>query len=436
MTRATPIQFIVGIDFGTAYTKVMIRNAVTDEVVALRFSHCGKEDLFLPSVLFLRGDQLVHPVGIDTTEDLSVVPYLKMALTEKCRSQENGWADLIESCNGGKLPFELRPFIEALVACYLVDVVQLALNCIYSRWNDFGSHAADKVFFQMSLPAQDAQEEELLKQFRKCLHWAVSKAQGESREQSLPEIQHSVETQADREDCFFLAEVTANVMTYRSSRAGRPGVYLFVDVGAGTVDLSVFHYPEPDYFGELQNYAAAKVSMTGSGHVETRALRSLGNGAHAGQLEELKACKEGTAQFPHLSRRVHAAKLSLLPQLESDIRQTLAAAKDKFVRNEFISLVILAGGGGWCVTPYRKAAVSAVRAFGIEPEIRPLPQPDNSIAIWGASSAGLASRFSVAHGLSYPFWTWPEERYPDSLENIAPTRRSRRTVNPAHEDDG
>ena len=68
---------------------------------------------------------------------------------------------------------------------------------------------------------------------------------------------------------------------------------------------------------------------------------------------------------------------------------------------------VLIGGGGWCERPYQSAVEEAVRAFWIKPDIFQLPQPENSQAIWGEEATQLASRFSVAHGLSHPFWEWP-----------------------------
>jgi len=243
MPRETPYQIIVGLDFGTAFTKVMLRNTTIDELHALRFVHEGREELFLPSVLYLRDGAILHPIGIDCGQGLPTIPYLKMALAEKCRRTTDRWLRLATRANGGELSFAVGDYIEALTGYFLFPIVQQALLSIKTRWPDYQSHPKDQVFFQMSIPAEDVQEEKVLDTFKKCLFWAVEKATKGGYESDLAKMADAINSQQPLQDCFFIAEVTANVMVYRRSREGRSGLYLFVDVGAGTVDLSVFLYP-------------------------------------------------------------------------------------------------------------------------------------------------------------------------------------------------
>jgi hypothetical protein len=167
MTRIAPHLLAAGIDFGTAFTKAMIRNTTTDELYAVTFPHSGKEEYFLPSVLFIKDGQLVHPIGFDGSGVAETIPYLKMALAEKCRSAPEQWGALVARSNGNALPYALEDYIEALTACFLVDVVRHVRALAQSMWPDFGSHAGDKIFYQMSIPAEDAQQEAILERFMK-----------------------------------------------------------------------------------------------------------------------------------------------------------------------------------------------------------------------------------------------------------------------------
>jgi len=433
MARSTPFLLSAGIDFGTAFTKAMIRNTTTEELYAVSFSQCGEEVFFLPSVLYLRGDQLIHPNGQFGTNEESTIPYLKMALAEKCRSNPVQWGEMVCHLNGHKFPYSLEKYIEALVGCYLRDVVIQTLKFAFSKWSDFGTHPEDRIYFQMSVPAEDAQQEAILDCFRKCLFWAVDRAYSGHKDDSLIDIQAAIESHPVRDDCFFLAEVTANVLTYRLSRAGRPGLYLFVDVGAGTVDLSVFLYPKPEYFGERMNYAAARVSFTGSSQIE---LRAMGSESDQKLLAQLRACKEGDETFAIHQARIDTSKQSLVEELESAIRKTLGEAKDFFISHQFNSLEVLIGGGGWCSVPYGEAVKNAINGFHLNSEPYPLPQPENAFEIWGENASLLAPRFSVAHGLSHPYWTWPEERYPHHMKTMKAGTHTPIRINPAHEDDG
>jgi len=433
MARSIPIQIAAGIDFGTAFTKAMIRNTNTDELIAVGFPHDGSKTYFLPSVLFLKDGHLVHPIGTKPSEMAATVPYLKMALAEKCRAAPERWGTLLSQSNGAELPYSLDEYIEALAGLFLVDVIRHCHEAVRSQWTDFGTHSEDKIFYQMSIPAEDAQQEETLDRFKKCLYWAVSKAESGEQESSLGEIQSAIESHHEREDCFFLAEVTANVLTYRLSRSGRPGLYLFVDVGAGTVDLSVFFYPDPERVGEQQNYAAARVSFTGSSQIE---LRAMGHEGSPKLLAELRWCKEGHPSYSQHTDRIEDSKRSLVEELELAIRKTLGEAQPRFVPNQFGTLEVLTGGGGWCDVPYLEAVNNAVQGFWLNPQPYPLPQPEDAGAIWGDEAAQLAPRFSVAHGLSHPFWNWPLERYPHQMGILERQPLSERPINPAHEDDG
>jgi hypothetical protein len=436
MPRETPYQIIVGLDFGTAFTKVMIRNTVTDELYAIRFPYEGREEFFLPSVLYLRDGAILHPIGIDSVEGLLMIPYLKMALAEKCRKTPDRWLRLANRANGGELGFPVGDYIEALTGYFLLPIVQHSLQDVRSRWPDFQSHPDDSVFFQMSIPAEDVQQEKVLESFKKCLFWAVDKATIGGYESDLAKMGDAINKQQPREKCFFIAEVTANVMAYRRSREGRSGLYLFVDVGAGTVDLSVFLYPNPEHFGEQQNYSAARVSLTGSSHIEMMAWEA----AQPSILAALRLRKEGqtraTTHTLDLDHNLNRANREIAQTLENDIRETLGSAQPRHVPKEFGQIKVLIGGGGWSDKPYRQAVERALRAFGIEPDIFLLPQPDNARTVWAEDATRLAPRFSVAHGLSYPFWDWPEEKYPPQIGDMPRQAPPQHPTNPAHEDDG
>jgi hypothetical protein len=436
MPRESPFQMIVGLDFGTAFTKVMVRNAVTDELYAISFLQEGRREFFLPSVLYIHEGAILHPLSLDSAKPSLTIPYLKMALAEKCRKAPDQWLRLANRANGGEMGFAVGDHIEALTGYFLLPVVQHVLHFIQTRWPDFRSHPEDRVFFQMSIPAEDLEQEKILESFKKCLFWAVEKATVGGYVNDLFAMQEAVDQQKPSDDCFFVAEVTANVMAYRRSRQGRPGLYLFVDVGAGTVDLSVFLYPKPEAYGEQQNYTAAHVSPTGSSHIEMAGWEA----AQPTILAALRLRKEGqtttTSYNLDLDGLLNKAKQQIALSLEDEIRGTLGAAQPRHVPKEFRQIKILVGGGGWSEKPYRQAVEKAVRAFGITPDIFLLPQPEKAETVWAEDATRLAPRFSVAHGLSYPFWDWPKEKYPSQMDKLTPVAPPQHPISPAHEDDG
>jgi len=434
MSRAAYL-IIAGIDFGTAFTKCMVRNTATNELKAVTYNLRGRKECLLPSLLHIESGNIVHPLYSDAKPNGMTIPYLKMALVGKCRGESSRWARVLTQSNGKELPYDILPIIEGLVGFYLHCVVGRIVEFTRESWPDFGQHPEDQIFYNMSLPADDMQQEKVLESFKKCLYWAVS-SYGRGELPDYEALTQEILNHPEREECKFLGEVTANVMSYRKERGGRPGLYLFVDVGAGTVDLSVFLYPDERYFDPMQTYTAAAVSMTGSSQIELRAFeRFVGDKDSPEVLWQIRECKEGNPDYPKFNPLINLAKMSLKADLEASLRKTLGIARGKHRTKEFQTLNVLMGGGGWCEVPYREEVQNVTGNFHLNPELRPLPVPQQAREIWpGLPDA--PKRFSVAMGLSYPFWEWPEELFPGQINPLPKNRPQPRRVNPAHEDDG
>lgn len=434
MNRA-PYYIIAGIDFGTAFTKCMVRNTATNELKAVTYNLRGKTKYLLPSLLHLEKKGIVHPLHSEAKPGGMTIPYLKMALVAKCRGEANHWQRILNQANGRELPYDIPPIVEGLVGFYLLCLIGRIVEFVRENWPDFGSNPDDQIFYNMSLPADDMQQEAVLGSFKKCLYWAVSSYDRDD----LPDydaLTQEILNHPKRDGCNFLGEVTANVMSYRKERGGRPGLYLFVDVGAGTVDLSVFLYPDERYFTPMQTYTAAVVSMTGSSQIELRAFeRFLGDKDSPEVLWKIRQCKEGNSDYRMFTPLIEKAKTSLRADLDASLRATLGVARTNHVPNEFKTMNVLMGGGGWCDIPYKTEVESVTADFHLRPELLPLPKPQNSGDIWpGLPDA--PKRFSVALGLSYPPWEWPDEIYPDDLNPLPRTPPRPRPINPASESDG
>ena len=435
MSRA-PYLISVGLDFGTAFTKCMVRNSATNELFPVSYLIKGEKKYLLPSLLYNGKDNIIHPLDPEAHGRMATIPYLKMALAEKARGDTPKWLNLVRKSNGNHLEYDLTQSIEGLVGYYLLVLVSRIREFVTEKWPDFGDVSDDQIFYNMSLPVAEIQQEIILEAFKKCLYWAVSNAENDNWPNDFEIMAKQIMSHPQRDDCHFLGEVTANVMSYRRERGGRPGLYLFVDVGAGTVDLSVFLYPDERFFDSLQTYTASQVSFTGSSQIELRALELADRTTQTKDLlARLRKCKESPAEYPELQSLITRAKKSLLPELQNSIRTTLGKAQTKHRANEFRTMNVIMGGGGWCKVPYRDATESASRGFHLNPEFRSLPSPAKSHDLWpGLPQA--AQRFSVALGLSYPFWEWPEELFPDQISKIPRQRPKKRKISPAHEEDG
>lgn len=461
-----PYTILVGLDFGTAFTKCIVRNQTHDTVHVVDFGSRGAGRWFCPSLLVRRDGAFRHPLAVGDSDGTASIPYLKMALAEKAQGRGLWWSTMASSASGSPISAFVADHVEGLVAYFLVGVLAWVRRWCLSRWPDLGQHPEDVFFHHMSVPAGNAQDERTLIIFQRCLSWATRMSSRPAAMLPIHEIQRQVTEEPPDERCLMLAEVTANVLSYRNSDEGVPGLHLFVDVGAGTADLSVFWYPDPNYFGQRQDYPAARVEPSGSASIELLAWEAgedrfretlrrqvesnawqMPAGIHADALldavrprviRSLRALKENGQPemvLPQAHELLASARGAIAEQLEQAICETLDVARQRHSRDEFKNIRVLVGGGGWCRDPYEKAVHGALSRFGLRKEPRPLPLPERELD-WPQGDPAQFGRFSVAYGLSFPSWDWPAERYPNGIENLPRHQQERAPIAPAGEDDG
>lgn len=226
-------------------------------------------------------------------------------------------------------------------------------------------------------------------------------------------------------DCFIVPEAAAQVDAFTRSRATVDGLYTLVDVGAGTVDASVFRiYSPPNQDRRLSDYATM-VLNTGSGFIESLALGWFAP-------EEMSNDREGVSRqyarnrLREMLRQMKendGAPVTVHPTLPAgELKQSLDEAsvrvesrvhdmlKKLFVEayqhernaDRWTNLKLILGGGGAVSPVYRK---SSTRAFSL---MNPLPvRPPRLIEFnlpddfqLGYLRQNQFHRFAVAYGLA------------------------------------
>lgn len=420
--RRTPIYLIVGLDFGTAYTKCMVRDYNYKRVTPIVFDVNGDQSFFLPSELGWKPGRLVHVLD-GLPEDAQVLPFLKMALASAAARERSDWLDGVVRPLGVEDSHRHLETVRALVVYYLVRVIRAVQEFIRTRWQDIGSVPGDTIFFNMAVPVAHARDEAILGAFREALEISVAIAKtGKEVSDSLNEIVQLVEAHrgAPLDICDIMPEVTANVQSYVRSRGGRTGLYLFADVGAGTVDYSVFIYYQQEGDRAL-TYPHAAVEALGSSQLEIRTLQR----SHAALTRQLRLLKEGKSKDgaweTNLAEELKVTRTELQDEVEAATTRIIHFTRRKIRRNQFQTMQILYGGGGWAPSPYERGVKAAfVPRWGLEAESQPLPVP-NDVEWPSKQGADLYRRFSVAYGLSSFFSKDPPiQRFPDEIEEIAP----------------
>ncbi len=247
-------SLVVGFDFGTSFSKVVVRNLLTNQSETIRFPMPGTagDTALLPTILSVADGYLV-PVFGGASE--GHVPYVKMLA--KALFREGGESPLVPSAvrelAEGR---DTKEVIVDLLAWYFAHVlaaVEKALpetGVVGERvWDN--SYADDYVGVQLCIPVGDMQDKQLLNAMDEALQLAYV-----LRGSVDPEMREALEVEqwfgfcreargyVEKYDmsnvCFTYPEVSAGIQTVLQSSTARDGIYITMDVGAGTVDLNAF----------------------------------------------------------------------------------------------------------------------------------------------------------------------------------------------------
>ena len=249
---------------------------------------------------------------------------------------------------------------------------------------DFGKHPDDYMAVNLAIPVADAEQPNVTKLYHAilCEAWSLADSiQGHPsidlkeleslRKQNLTAKEPSVS-----KACFIYPEVSANVQGFVRSRVSSPGMYLFSDTGAGTVDQSTFiFFRKPDNTDHL-TYLYGNVLPCGSSYIEFQAAK-ISDKMDRQTLEMFREKKERGDTDIELVE----AKNMLAEQLVQGTIATLACTKKKlFVKERIKDIRVIFGGGGHCEHPYKNSVL--INPFScdlfrraIKPDVVGLPIP-------------------------------------------------------------
>ena len=430
--RTKPMVFNVGLDFGTAFTKCIVRD-ISNNVAYPVFANIeGGQTFLFPSEVRVNKGRLTTPFDADFSGD--PINYLKMALAAVAEPRERlAWLRNIEGTVPGEWRNALPQHIEALTAYFLGRVLGQAMEFIRSKAPDFGRLAEDRCFVNMAVPVGHAQLRHIEQKFITALgHGYALMGLPALKAISTEELFKHLSTQSlgntVAQNCYLYPEVSANVQSYIRSPAARGDLHLFVDVGAGTVDLSAFIYFPESTDGRTLNYLAADVLPLGSSQIELRAVTRCN--VPLGAIRKFKETNRADhALQPLISAAVKAAKNEIEHELRPrtaallrKVRDLIPSAYDRRNRNtQFYRAQLLLGGGGLCEVPYKSAVKRAMAELEIDdPPIIPLPVPRD--LVWpdrmNIRKETVYSRLSVAYGLSFLRAALDAHRFPSEIRPI------------------
>jgi len=407
-----PYFIQIGFDFGTSYSKCICRDVVTEKAwVHLPLHGDGQEYPFLMSSVIRNKEGMftcVDNPGCHYPEN--GLYHLKQAMVKTAMKQ---WDDPVltpyKASIGTTAPDKIHDFVESSAVFYLARSLGEVRAQIQKRMKDFGNVPEDYMAVNLAVPVADAEQPEVNAFYNKVLveAWGLADELADTDTISMHDLSLLREKSSVKEDrfteeaCFIYPEVSANVQGFVRSRVSSPGMYLFSDTGASTVDQSVFIFARNDNTEHL-TYLIGRVLPLGSSNIEQQAAE-FGGVVNNQTLEEWRVKKERLVNAPELTQ----ARGWIAVKLASGTQATLAYAKQKlYVPDDLNNMRLIFGGGGHCDNPYRTAVMKPFSGQSnclfrkdVTPDIVGLPTPkdlelDEQQRRW-------MKRLSVAYGLSF-----------------------------------
>jgi hypothetical protein len=426
--------FNVGLDFGTAFIKCIVRDVGNKAAWPLQVTLEGQKTFLIPSRVQIHNGRVSGP--LDPSGSGVSISYLKMALAATCGSATDDiWWQTVSADLKSALGDVRNEQINALTVFLLTHVLSAVRRFVVEMRPDFGVQKGDCCFVNMAVPVAHAESLAVQAVFHTALQQAYHFAfDGGLPSGSMDDLLRSIDkakVQPDTaERCALYPEVSANVQSYIRSAAARQELHLFVDVGAGTVDLSAFiYFPHPSNDRPL-SYLAADVLPLGASQIELRA--ALGGVATVDQFRRFKETGNAPFDIQHsVKERVRQVASEIEAELAWGALRTLRKARALIPTahqpgSQFYRLQLLMGGGGSAEPLYTRGIRAALQEVRItDPPILPLPIPGDLIWPHGMAQRereAAFKRLSVAYGLSFMRADLDEHRFPRDIEPLPPRK--------------
>lgn len=435
ISERDPYFVQIGFDFGTSYSKCICRDVVTNK--AWIFMPTGSEHyelpFLIPSTLIVKNGRLGRVDNAFTEYHANGLYHLKHAL-EKVALNE--WDDLVlkqyKDAIGDPDVKRLGSFVRICAVYYLAGILGDVRAQIRKRFRWFGSHQNDYIAVNLAVPVADAERPIVNKLYHEvlCNAWVLADRLKGHPTLEIKDVERLIseigsQREAENDDaCFVYPETSANVQGFVRSRVSSPGIYLFSDTGAGTVDQSVFIFLRRNGIEHL-TYLHARVIPLGSSLIERLAALDCGRGDWEA-LEMWRRKKEqGEYEAPLIK-----ARQSIHEKLSWETQRTLSKSKYKLnVKEQLNKVRIIFSGGGHCEHPYKTGVMEPFSGMSsgslfpkpLSPDVVGMPVPTDLEL--EAHNTRWMRRLSVAYGLSFErselaTFTYPVEVEPPNPPQI------------------
>ena len=401
----TALDIVIGFDFGTSCTKIILHDPVGQTAFAVPFGELAHDSLeyLLPTRLFVAGDDACC---LEPVEGASARTDLKVNLMEKPAEP------------GATIPAETV----AVAAAYLALALRHTRRWFIATKETVFGRIPLNWELNIGLPAATAADQTLREAFWTAgrAAWAVSKCEGAvtiaAAEREVERIRSTVGGNGALHQMVNLRpEVIAEIHGYIQSVGRQQRLHLLVDVGASTLDICSFNVV-PEDAGDYIPVFTADVERLGARELHLERIagskkaiddcveESIPGGGTIGEIpDDLNAY---AADREDILGRVQAAEEKFSEECQGMLGRTIVYLKrDRFPNREAWSrrLPVFICGGARDMRLYRDMVDKLgewLRKF-VSPsggvDLFPLPRPE---ALKDQIEEETYHRLAVAWGLS------------------------------------
>jgi hypothetical protein len=466
------VSLNLGIDFGTKYTKVCVRDTDRDEswVVIPGNANSLLGSALILSQVGIKGDGVLI-AGLTEAEWVKqqsscrlIVDFIKMRLAhlDPGREAANWYSPRLPNLQGVNL--STPDSLENLCAFFLYRTIQRSKQWIYHNDPDRLRNLEVDWSAAIGVPVEYCDSPSLARFQRVlCLAWHLCELNIQQftvteLNRHLNIIRESLDI--NRTPCFGIPEIAAAVYSYTFSRQARQGIYIFLDIGGGTTEAVAFKFYRTmndqlqiDFLSGLVEPigvdALAKRITQYSNELELRVAQAIVNRG-----------KKILSNIEKISiRYASQSPLRAGDQIANKHQVSVRAVKDRLKPNDFnlylIQILILAqalihrqvaavirtcckklphgekaaisvflGGGGKISAYYQDTIYATYDTFKLSstrmPRYRMLDVPRPRDFDMKGIDEQHFHRFSIAYGLSIPDYQAPGFDFPSNFGNAPP----------------
>lgn len=480
------ISLNLGIDFGTTYTKICVRDTDRDEswvVIPGIAKNLLDQALILSQVGIQHDGTLLAGLteaewGTQEDSCAVVIDFIKMRLAhlDIGREAANWYSAKLPSFQGVNL--SAPNALETICAFFLYRVIQRSKEWIYQNDSDRLKNVEVEWSATIGVPVEYC-DSPALARFQRvlCLAWHLCELDIHPITLSelnnyLNDINQSLDTKSI--PCFGVPEIAAAVYCYTFSRQAKQGIYIFFDIGGGTTEGAAFKFYRTtddqlqiDFFSGIVEpigiNALAKIITRYFPHLERKVAKAIVNSGDKildgiAKLSKRYVCplKKGDyiANKHRVSTRAIKEKLEpkninlyslqhlILAQylIHRQVAKVIRTCCQKLSHGQAPTISVFLGGGGKISEYYQDTIYATYDTFQLSstgmPRYRMLDIPLPSDFSMKGIEEKHFHRFSIAYGLSIPDYQAPQFRLPSQFQKTPPRPVGSRWIPETALDDG